>query len=147
MKVYQVLKKFQVNGWVYAPKGRCECPEDCSDVDNPCTRETATACTCNDAGYCGMKSNVGACGIEPWQYGGDLIAVEDNDHLIPYFKGRGCIGSMAIEHDLEALKTNNPLFVQTLFSVPINPEWPIDAEITGDPDGVPESMPEGVLVE
>lgn len=102
--VYRVRRKFQYNGWVYSPSGRCECSSNpgsdreayvisptesnrrkAMTDNNPCasssrcTGMTGTGCTCGDAGYCGLNGGLGACGIKPHQYGGDIWIVREGD--------------------------------------------------------------------
>lgn len=102
-EVYRVRRKFQYSGFVYAPVGPCECSrypgssiradrlgsngkaEDsvqdsniCHDT-KVCRGSSAQACTCPDSGYCGMGGGYGACGIKPWQYGGDIWLVQAGD--------------------------------------------------------------------
>lgn len=93
LKVFRVRRKFQFRGWVYAPTGRCMCPPECGRFDDipgtdrqeftPCSGQTATGCQCSDQKYC-RAPGLGACGIKPWQYGGDKFIIQEGD---PYIEG------------------------------------------------------------
>jgi hypothetical protein len=106
-EAYKARRKFQYNGFVYAPNGPCECSTNlgsnkvtnrvkltgdnsgesvqgmfdanpCQDL-NICHGFTGTGCTCGDSGYCGSTGGSGACGIESYMYGGDVWVVREND--------------------------------------------------------------------
>jgi hypothetical protein len=82
-EVYRVRRKVQYAGWIYSPDGKCDCSSGgkespCSSGADKCTGITATGCTCQDSGYCGMGSG-GACGIAPHMYGGHILIVQAGD--------------------------------------------------------------------
>jgi hypothetical protein len=101
---YKVRRKFQWNGFVYAPPGQCECSTDpgsnvvskrtgsnkssvtgrfdgntCYQNTTVCKGRTATDCKCSDNGYCGMNGGFGACGIAPYMYGGNIWLAREGD--------------------------------------------------------------------
>ena len=107
MEVYRVRRKFQWNVWVFSVDGPCACSKNpgssavstrisqadnnkgqydsnpCLDITH-CTGQNATACTCADAGYCGMGGGGGSCSIPPYMYDGDIWFVNEAD---PRFGG------------------------------------------------------------
>ena len=115
-EAYKARRKFQYNGFVYAPNGPCECSSNVgSNVistrvkvtgdgageavqgkfdGNPCEDLaickgfTATSCNCADSGYCGSGGGTGACGVEAWMYGGDIWVVRENDPRKEYILAR-----------------------------------------------------------
>lgn len=71
-EAYRVKRKFQWDGWIYAPHvnrgipGRCNC--DCAD-HSPCTSQVGTGCGCAGT-ICHCD-----CGIPAHLYAGDIWIV------------------------------------------------------------------------
>ena len=95
--VFRVRRRLQYKSWIYALPGACECGKGatsgietiCSDTSSQmCSQKSATGCECPDNGYCGDAGLGGACGIKPYQYGGDILITQSGDPKLLYILQR-----------------------------------------------------------
>ena len=100
-------RKVHVNGYLYAPKGLCECAlssdsnscnqgYDSADQPIACTGETATNCHCSDSEYCGRSLNTGACSIPPELYKGEFLELLDTEPVAQYLLGQGFVEKVEV---------------------------------------------------
>lgn len=105
-EAYRVQRKFQWDGWIYAPyarrrlPGRCSCT--CSEDERlQCTTEVGSGCSCSAACRCD-------CGIPSHLYAGDIwIVMAGHPRKETILEHRMAVPDPSIPHIDELLKDSN----------------------------------------
>ena len=76
---YRVRRRFQWNGWEFAPPDACKCERDSC---RQCTQQVGSGC-----GVCKGSTCHCPCSIPAWRYGGDVWLVEERHPRLDVMMG------------------------------------------------------------